>query len=916
MNLLIPFLRKSFALLRMTFLLFILSLFHACNRNGENCTPSSLKCEYLVNPVGIDTPHPRLTWQMTDDRRGAFQTGCRIILGTDSISVSENNGNIWDSGRIKSDRNLISYTGPPLYPFTRYYWRVILRDRDNKESRPSTVASFETGMMDRRNWKGSWISDTRDITLKPAPYFRKNFKVTKKIRSARAYIAVAGLYELYLNGRKTGDHMLDPAYTRFDRRTLYVTHDITSSIREGDNVIGVLLGNGWYNHQSTAVWYFHEAPWRSRPKFCADIRIVYEDGSLETITTGTDWKTSLSPVIFNSIYTAEHYDARLEQPGWNSNEFDDRKWANAIPVGAPSLNITSQAMHPIKLCEEIPARTMTRISERILLFDLGRNIAGICRLKVSGEAGTTIRLKHAERLDAKGRADQSNIAVHYRPTDDKDPFQTDIFILSGRGEETFMPHFNYKGFQYVEVSSDKPLNLSEKSLTGFFMHSDVPVAGHVESSNPTMDRIWQAANNSYLSNLFGYPTDCPQREKNGWTGDAHIAVETGLYNFDGITVYEKWLADHRDEQQPNGVLPAIIPTGGWGYTWANGPDWTSTIAIIPWNIYLFYGDSHLLIECYPNLKRYVDFIDENWPSGLTDWGLGDWIPVKSVAPKELTSSVYYYVDVTILARAAKIIGNNPDHERYIKLAAKIRDAVNGKYLNRETGIYGSGLQTELSVPLKWGLVPDELKGKVAANLAKRVASDNNHIDVGLLGTKAILNALSENGYADQAYMLASQETFPSWGWWIVNGATTLFENWPIDSKSDISLNHIMFGEISAWMYKALGGILPDEEKPGFKNVILKPHFVKGLDNFEAIHNSPYGMIISSWKREKDSILYSVTIPPNSTATIFLEGETILENGKDISGISEIKASRTANDMTLINTRSGKYSFSFKQKLNP
>lgn len=916
MNLIIPIRRKSFTLLIMTCLLSILSLIAACNRNGEKCTPGDLKCEYLINPVGIDTPHPRLTWQMTDERRGAFQTGYRVILGTDSISVSENTGNIWDSGRIKSDRNLIPYSGPPLVPFTKYYWRVILRDRDNKESYPSTLASFETGMMDNRNWKGSWISDTRDITLKPAPYFRKDFKTTKKIRSARVYVAVAGLFELFLNGRKAGDHLLDPAYTRFDRRTLYVTYDITSSVREGDNTIGVLLGNGWYNHQSTAVWYFHEAPWRARPKFCADIRITYEDGSVETIATGTDWKTSLSPVIFNSIYTAEHYDARLEQSGWNMYGFDDRKWANSIPVGAPSLNIASQSMHPIRLCEEIQAKTMTRISDRIWLFDLGRNIAGISRLKVSGEAGTTIRLKHSERLDAKGRADQSNIVVHYRPTDDTDPFQTDIFILSGKGEETFMPHFNYKGFQYVEVSSDKPLDLTKESLTGFFMHSDVPPAGSIASSNPTMDRIWQAANNSYLSNLFGYPTDCPQREKNGWTGDAHIAIETGLYNFDGITVYEKWLADHRDEQQPNGVLPAIIPTGGWGYTWANGPDWTSTIAIIPWNIYLFYGDDHLLTECYPNIKRYVDFIDENWPSGLTDWGLGDWIPVKSVTPKELTSSVYYYVDVTILAKAAKIVGNTPDHEKYSNLAAKIRDAINGKYLNRETGLYGSGLQTELSVPLKWGLVPDEFKDRVAANLAKRVASDNNHIDVGLLGTKAILNALSENGYTDLAYILATQETFPSWGWWIVNGATTLFENWPIDSKSDISLNHIMFGEISAWMYKALGGILPDEEKPGFKNVILKPHFVKGLDHFEARHISPYGMIISSWKRENDMILYSVTIPPNSTATIFLEGETILESGKDIKEISEIKSIRNSNDMTVLNIGSGSYSFSVKHNLNP
>ncbi len=442
--------------------------------------------------------------------------------------------------------------------------------------------------------------------------------------------------------------------------------------------------------------------------------------------------------------------------------------------------------------------------------------------------------------------------------------------------------FNYKGFQYVEVTSDKPVTLTKESLTGYFMHSDVPPVGEIKSSNPTIDKIWWATNNSYLSNLFGYPTDCPQREKNGWTGDAHIAIETGLYNFDGITIYEKWMADHRDEQQSNGVLPSIIPTDGWGYEWGNGPDWTSTIAIIPWNIYLFYGDSKILADCYDNIKRYVDHITERSPSGLTSWGLGDWVPVKSKSPVELTSSTYYFVDVTILAKAAKLLGYRADHEKYSALAVTIKNALNKKYLNTTTGIYGTGKQTELSVPLYWGLVPEALKSKVAANLAKQVEADSNHIDVGLLGTKAILNALSENGYADLAYKIAAQETFPSWGWWIKNGATTLYENWPIDAKSDISMNHIMFGEIGAWFYKALGGIKPDGTQPGFKNILLQPNFVEGLDHFEASHEGPYGTISSSWKRTANGIIYTVIIPPNSTATLNLpviKNRELYENGK-------------------------------------
>lgn len=887
--------------------LFIL-LFNAstCISTAQSpCQPVALSCEYLINPIGIDAVQPRLSWRLEDTRYAARQSSFEIIAGTDSAAVSRGSGNQWQTGRLNDATQLVVYSGKTLQPFTRYFWAVRVWDKDNIITALSAVASFETGMMNRFNWKGAWISDSRNIHEKAAPYFRKAFTLHKKIRAARAYIAVGGLYELYINGNKIGNHRLDPMYTRFDRRILYVTHDVTAQLKDGSNAIGVLLGNGWYNHQSTAVWYFHEAPWRARPAFCMDLRITYEDGTVETITSGKDWKTSPSPVIFNSIYTGEHYDARLEQTGWNEAGFDDAQWKPVIYRSTPASNIVAQALHPIRNVTSVPAQTISKISDTVYVFDLGRNIAGVSELKVKGKSGTVLRLRHAERLFTNGRTDQSNIAVHYRPTDDTDPFQTDLFILKGAGEETFMPRFNYKGFRYIEVTSNQPVELSKESLTGYFMHSDVPAAGQINASNPTINKIWQATNNSYLSNLFGYPTDCPQREKNGWTGDAHIAVETGLFNFDGITVYEKWLADHRDEQQANGVLPAIIPTSGWGYEWANGPDWTSTIAIIPWNIYLFYGDTSLLAACYDNIKRYVDHIDERYPSGLTSWGLGDWVPVKSKTPVELTSTAYYFVDATILARAAKILGKAADHVQYAALAEKIKSAFNTRYLHPETAMYGSGLQTELSVPLQWGLAPDSLKGAVAANLAKRVRADSNHIDVGLLGTKAILNALSENGYADLAYAVAAQETFPSWGWWIVNGATTLYENWPIDAKSDISLNHIMFGEIGAWFYKALGGIKPDPENPGFRNILLEPHFVKGLDHFETVHQSPYGAIVSSWKKKGQAITYTITIPPNATATLRLPvfpKQKLYQNGALL---------QTASIPFAGNIPAGTYSFEWK-----
>ncbi len=829
---------------------------------------SNLRCEYLVSPLGVDAEGPRLSWMLDDTRDGAVQKAFRLVVGTDSAGVAEGKGDAWDSGRIDSDRIMIRYSGRSLEPFTRYFWSVELWDMNGEKSIP-VISFFETGMLKAENWKGSWISDKNGTDTREAPFFRKEFSTVKRVTAARAYIAAGGLYELYINGEKAGDHRLDPTYTRFDRRNLYVTYDVTSLVKQGRNAVGVLLGNGWYNHQSTAVWYFDRAPWRNRPVFCMDLRIEYDDGSEETLSTDNSWKTSLSPVVFNSIYTAEHYDARLEQPGWNKAGFDDSRWESSVYRAAPSQNIVSQQLHPIRNVERIPSKSINKINDTTWVFDLGRNISGVSEFTVEADKGTVFRLKHGERIYPDGRVDISNIDVHYRPTDDSDPFQTDIFIAGGNGTEVFMPRFNYKGFQYVEVTCSKPLELTSGNLKGFFMHSDVPPAGTIETSSDLINRIWKASNVSYLSNLFGYPTDCPQREKNGWTGDAHIAVETGLYNFDGITVYEKWLADHRDEQQPNGVLPAIIPTSGWGYHWANGPDWTSTIAIIPWNIYLFYGDSKLLSDCYDNIRRYVDRITEISPSGLTSWGLGDWVPVRSKAPVELTSSIYYFVDATILSKAALLFGKEEDHLKYSTLAEKIKNSINTRYLNYETGIYGSGFQTELSMPLLWGVVPEELKDKVASNLALRVKADNMHIDVGLLGTKSILNALSENGYPDIAYVLASNKTFPSWGWWIVNGATSFYENWPINATDDISMNHIMFGEINAWFYKALGGILPDPEAPGFKNIILKPFFVDGLSFARTTHKSPYGLISSGWTRNKKRVSCEVSVPPGSTASFFV-----------------------------------------------
>jgi len=574
-------------------ILFLLFITGCSYLYGQTGVPTLLKCEHLVTPLGIDNKHPRLSWVLEDTRQGACQQTYRIMVDTDSLSLINNNGRVWDTGEVTSDKMQTVYAGNELKPFTKYYWCVRICNKEG-ERYQSAVSSFETAMMNISDWNGAWISDGQSKEYHPAPYFRKEFSIGKKIKSARAYIAVGGLYELSLNGEKVGNHRLDPMFTRFDRRILYVTYDVSDYINQGDNAIGVVLGNGWYNHQALGVWNFNNAPWRNRPTFCLDLRITYDDNSTEIISSNLTWKTSGGKITRNNIYTGENQDANKAQLGWNSANFDDSQWNNVNLCSAPSQNIVAQQLYPIRNVETIPAQYMNKLNDSLYVFDLGRNIAGVTQLKIEGKAGTIVRLIHAERLSPNGRVDLGRISNFHRPTDEEDLFQTDTYILSGKGKDTFMPKFNYKGFRYVEVSCSEPTELKKECLTGYFMHNDVPEVGNVTTSDPIINKIWKATNVSYLSNLFGYPTDCPQREKNGWTGDGHLGIEAGLYNYDALTIYEKWLADHRDEQQPNGVLPDIIPTSGWGYGTENGLDWTSTIALIPWNVYLFYMTSVFL----------------------------------------------------------------------------------------------------------------------------------------------------------------------------------------------------------------------------------------------------------------------------------------------------------------------------------
>lgn len=841
-----------------------------------SCRAVHLKCEYLTNPLGIDASAPRLTWQLADKRRGANQKAYQVFVSKDSSALLTNKNLVWNSGKVLSDSSLVTYKGGRLHSRTRYYWRVIVWDKDGVKASPSAVASFETAIFDLSGWRGKWISDGKDINDKSSPYFRKSFSIAKKVKRARVYVASLGYYELSINGRKVGDHMLDPGYTRFDKRLLYVTYDITPFISK-ENCFGILLGNGWFNEQSKAVWYFDKAPWRRRPQVLINAYLEFEDGTVEELVTDESWKTSESPIVFNNIYSGEYYDARREQQNWDTYSFNDTNWKK-VKIAPPAASLLkAQALPPIRVTKEIEPVSFKKITDSHYLFDMGQNFAGISRLVIKGDSGTVVTLKHGEVIGKNGLLDNGEIGRHYRFEDKTERAQTDKYILRGGEEESYSQRFTYHGYRYVEVTLNKPAELGKKSLKGLVLHTDVKKAASFTCSNDLLNRIYEAGMWTYLSNLHSVPTDCPQREKNGWTADGHIGAETGLMNFDAILAYEKWIADFHDEQRESGEVPGIVPTSGWGYDWGNGPAWDSALLLIPYYLYQYYGDDQLIRKYYDNYKRYVDYLTFRSSNNLVNFGLGDWLPYKTKTPVELTSSAYYFKDTVLMALYANIIGKQADYLHYSKLAESIKLALNKKYLDEQNSVYDNGSQTALSAALYQQFVPAGFQSKVADALAKEVRK-TNHLDVGLLGSKYLLNALSDNGYADLAYTVATQTTKPSWGYWLVNGETAFLESWDLN----LSRNHIMLGEVVPWMHRTLAGINIDPVLPGYKHILIKPNFIDDLSYVKATKETLHGTIISEWKRKGSSIDFQLTIPPNTTASVFLPlkpGQKALLDGK-------------------------------------
>lgn len=879
----------------------------------EPLVPTRLRCEYLDNPIGLDAAHPRLSWIVTGEGRARRQTAYQIIVNTSESELRAGRGTLWDTGKVVSDAtNPILYAGTELGSAKRAYWSVRVWDENDRPSAWSAVAFWETGLLAGSDWHGKWIA--RSVLAgaphrvnTPPPLLRRSFKLDGPVRSARAYVVGLGYFELMVNGQRVGDHLLDPGYTRYDRRMLYVTHDVTGALQAGENVLGVMLGNGWFNVETLAVWLFDQAPWRATPRLLLELRVEYEDGRTVTIASDETWKTSEGPITFSSIYSGESYDARLEQPGWDAVGFDDRGWSPALVVDAPKGRLAAQAMHPIRLDRTIRPVAVTEPVPGVYVVDAGQNLTGNAELAFSAPTGTKVTLRYGESLGPGGRLDQSDMERFVQRRDPTQRVQTEDYTFKGQGLERWHSRFTYHGFRYIEITG-APHQLTADDIVIRFFHSAVPLAGEFECSNPLLNKIWQSGRWSYLSNLFGIPTDCPHREKNGWTADAHIACEQGLFYADGITVYQKWINDIADEQFITGALPGIVPTGGqWGYDFGSGPAWDSAFLIVPWHLYEYYGDNTLLRANYEGYKRYVDYLTTRAHDGILAIGLGDWAPWKTKTPEAVTDTGYYYRDARLVAMIAGWLGQKEDEAEYTALADSIREAFNRKFYDASGASYSIGSQTALGCALYQDLVDPTNRPRVLQSLVAAVAHSNHHLDFGLLGSKYVLNSLSAGGRADVAYAMVSQKTQPGWGWWMEQGATTLWEQW----DGTESRNHTFFGDVNAWMMKSLAGIQVDPSAPGFSRVIIAPNPVGDLTSAKAHYDSVRGRISSEWKLENGVFELRIGIPANCVATVTLpvaSSDIITEGGRGLDAIKGIVTLPSVGGRPVFEVGSGNYVF--------
>ena len=899
----------------------LIFLFLCAGTFAQDLSLIEMTVDHKVNPVGIDNRQPRFSWKIIPIGKNIMQTAYFLRVSTDEKFSSSKI--IWQSGKVESDESILHlYQGPDLKSGQRYFWQVKICDNEGKESKWSTVAYWEMGLLSKSEWKAKWIEMEGDtLRYSPSPHFRKEFSITKSIASARIYVTSHGFYELQLNGKKVGDQVLTPGWTSYSKRLQYQVYDITDNLSKGNNAIAAVLGDGWY--RGTLGWGDNWAVYGKRLGILLQLRITYTDGSESVIVTDESWKASNEGAIrMNDIYNGETYDATKKLTGWNLPGYNDKNWQSVKTGNYNNGNLIASEGPPIKKIQEIKPVKIFRTPKGNLVVDMGQNMVGWLKLKVSGNKGTVVTLRHAEVMDEFGEFYTTNLrAAKCQLT----------YILAGTGEELYEPRFTFMGFRFVEVTGF-PGDLTTDNLTGVVVHSDMSVTGSYECSNPLINQLQHNIQWGQKGNFVDVPTDCPQRdERLGWTGDAQAFSRTAAYNMDVSSFFAKWLKDVATDQKPGGEIPDVIPdilNRQGSATAQPSAGWGDVAVIVPWTMYLVYGDKHFLENQYPSMKAWVEYIRTRagdsciWKGGSK---YGDWLfyhpPVNNhtepdgYTEHDFIATAFYAYSTSLIAEAAKLLGKTDDAKIYSDLFNKIKKVFINEYVTG-AGRVGTNSQTSYVLALKFNLLPDNLRKNAARFLADDIKSRKNHLSTGFLGTPYLCHVLSDNGYTDVAYDLLLQESYPSWLYPVKMGATTIWERWDGEKTDSTfqdpgmnSFNHYAYGAIGDWMYRVSAGI--ETMGPGYRHIIIQPHPTNKLTYSKASFESPYGTIASGWERRDGKVKVKVIIPANTIATIILpvaSADKVTESGKQLSQNIYLKNIKTSDRKLIMEAGSGDYSF--------
>ncbi len=886
---------------------------------NSGATAGSLRCEYLNNPLGIDAGKPRLSWIIASDRRGEKQTAYQILVASAPSLLAGDNSDLWDSGKVVSDhQNQIEYAGKPLESRMLCYWKVRVWDKDGKPGSWSQPAAWTMGLLKPEDWQAKWIG----VNQSPNPgapvewaiprYLRKAFAVERAVRRATVYTTALGLYELRLNGQRVGDQQLAPEWTNYHKHVQVQTYDVTALVRSGQNVLGATLGNGWY----CGGWQHWEKQLQSiygaEPYLLAQLEIEFTDGTRRQVVTDASWRGTVDgPLRFAGIYEGETYDATREMPGWDSPGFGDAAWAPVKPAAADlkAGQLVSQRNEPIRKTGELKPVSVTEVKPGVYVFAFDQNMVGWCRFRFHGKPGQTIELQHGEMRNPDGTVFLGNLLVvsRHRIQLDRYTFRTDQV-------ETYEPRFTYHGFQYVEVRG-----LTEKpdldSLTGVAVNSDCPEVGRFTCSEPLLTRLAENILWSQRGNYRGVPTDCPQRnERCGYTGDANFFMRAAVFNMDVAAFFNKWLVDVcEDSQMPDGHFADHAPTFGPG----DGPNvgWSDGGIICPFEIYRTYGDTRVIRDHYAAMKRNLDYLTRNSKDDLFTGkvGNGDWLSAQGGADKAVIGTAFAAFDFRLMAEMAEAIGETGDAAAFRERAAKMSTAFATAYIAADGSIKNSS-QSGYALAFTMGLVPAPMKEAMTTRFVEEMRKFDFHPRTGFIGTPRLLPGLHLAGQDDAAYKALLTKTSPSWLYPVTVGATTIWERWDAwDGKHARggmnSLNHYSFGAVGEYLFGMVGGIQPDA--PGYQKIKIAPAIRDGLTWVNTRYDSIRGRIVSNWKRETGKLTMDVTIPANTTATVFVpatEAADVSESGKPADKAEGVKFRRMEDGMAVYEIGSGCYQF--------